>query len=88
MYKYHVIKEYRGVKVNINVREDQDISSPLLAHIRQSPVQRDAIAGHQVEPIDVEQLLHLEQLMGRDHYWLPILAFIGSWVKHVCIQKL
>jgi hypothetical protein len=76
------------VKVNLSAGEGQDITSPLLAHIRQSPIQRDAIAGHQVEPIDVEQLLHLEQLMGLDHYWQPILPFIGSWVKHVRIQKL
>jgi hypothetical protein len=75
------------MKVNFSAGEDQDITSPFLAHIRQSPVQRNAIAGHQVEPIDVEQLLHLEQLMGRDHYWLPILPFIRSWVKHVCIQE-
>lgn len=88
MYKYHALREYRGVKVNLSPGENQDINSPLLAHIRQCPVQWDAITGHQVEPIDVEQLLHLEQLMGWDHYWLPISSFIGSWVKHVCIQKL
>jgi hypothetical protein len=88
MCKYRAIREFSGVEVNIGVGEGQDITIPLLAHIRQSPVQRDAIAGHQVEPIDVEQLLHLEQLMGLDHYWQAILPFIGPWVKHVRIQKL
>lgn len=61
---------------------------PLLADVRQAPVERDAVAGHQVEPVDVEQLLHPEQLVRRDHHGLAVLTLVGSRVEHVLVQQL
>jgi len=62
--------------------------SPLLAHIWQTPIQWDPVTGHKIEPVNLKQLLHLEQFMRGDHHSLPVLPFIGTRVKHIGVQQL
>ena len=40
--------------------------SPVEPHVRQAAVQRDHVAGHQVELVDLEHLLHLVLGVLRD----------------------
>lgn len=48
--------------------------SPVQPHVRQSPVEGDHVAGHQVELVDLEELLHLLLVVLRDDHCFSHLA--------------
>lgn len=58
------------------------------ADVRQWPVQRYTIAGHQVKPVDPIEFLHLWRQVRRYHDRSPIMAFLRFWVEHVSIEQL
>jgi hypothetical protein len=59
---------------------------PLFPDVWQSAIERYPIAGHQVEPVDMEQLFHLAHHVRLDHDRLAVSALIRLRVEVVRVE--